>query len=295
MKLVSNFNCDGQTRRRQKAFTLIELLVVIAIIALLAAILFPVFARARENARRASCQSNLKQMGLGFAQYINDYDSQYPYGCDKTVSATAGAQNPNSETDYGGACNIQWSTSNQREHWMDKVQPYVKSKQIFSCPSMTSYHNTATQNSWVNTDRTPAGEGADSNHISVFIPYAYNCDYIGGCSKTGNAEPGAWAAREMQIENSAGTALIVDGGGFWNWSGGYPGDSSYDYRIKNDIAGGAVPNTGNGVFQTNHFNGGNVLFCDGHVKWLDTASITYGAAGAQGDNSTDPKFIWNRI
>src|SRR5687767_6194063 len=63
---------------RKSGFTLIELLVVIAIIAILAAILFPVFARARENARRASCQSNLKQVGLGFVQYTQDYDERYP-------------------------------------------------------------------------------------------------------------------------------------------------------------------------------------------------------------------------
>ena len=68
--MISNF-------RRKSAFTLIELLVVIAIIAILAAILFPVFARARENARRSSCQSNLKQIGLGQLQYVQDYDEKY--------------------------------------------------------------------------------------------------------------------------------------------------------------------------------------------------------------------------
>ena len=65
-------------KRSHLGFTLIELLVVIAIIAILAAILFPVFARARENARRASCMSNLKQIGLGLMQYTQDYDEKYP-------------------------------------------------------------------------------------------------------------------------------------------------------------------------------------------------------------------------
>ncbi|RYG53119.1 DUF1559 domain-containing protein, partial [bacterium] len=74
MKLNSlSFNQSVTTR---KAFTLIELLVVIAIIAILAAILFPVFGRARENARRSSCQSNLKQIGLGIMQYTQDYDER---------------------------------------------------------------------------------------------------------------------------------------------------------------------------------------------------------------------------
>ena len=67
----------GDTRKKF-GFTLIELLVVFAIIAILAAILFPVFARARENARRASCQSNLKQIGLGIMQYTQDYDEKMP-------------------------------------------------------------------------------------------------------------------------------------------------------------------------------------------------------------------------
>ena len=92
---------------RRKAFTLIELLVVIAIIAILAAILFPVFAKARENARRASCQSNMKQLSLGIIQYTQDYDEKFP------IYYTGG-------TPYG---------------WADNTLPYTKSTQILQCPS----------------------------------------------------------------------------------------------------------------------------------------------------------------
>ncbi len=96
------------------AFTLIELLVVIAIIAILAAILFPVFARARENARRASCQSNMKQIGLGILQYAQDYDETLP------ASRNTGTS-------------ISW-------RWM--IQPYLKSTQVNSCPSRVSGQTT---------------------------------------------------------------------------------------------------------------------------------------------------------
>src|ERR1051325_10523224 len=87
------------------AFTLIELLVVIAIIAILAAILFPVFARARENARKSSCQNNCKQLALGFKQYINDFDERYPLVEVTTASGTTYAP------PYG---------------WADALQPYIK-------------------------------------------------------------------------------------------------------------------------------------------------------------------------
>jgi len=103
----------SQRKQNLQAFTLIELLVVIAIIGILAAILFPVFARARENARRASCLSNMKQLALGFLQYTQDYDESYPI-----YSSGSTARLP-----YG---------------WADMIQPYVKSVQILHCPSSTS-------------------------------------------------------------------------------------------------------------------------------------------------------------
>jgi prepilin-type N-terminal cleavage/methylation domain-containing protein/prepilin-type processing-associated H-X9-DG protein len=100
-------------------FTLIELLVVIAIIAILAAILFPVFARARENARRASCQSNLKQMGLAFIQYTQDYDEKWP-----AAWVNEGAYQPS----YNAVSSV-YST------WADRIYPYTKSLQLYQCPS----------------------------------------------------------------------------------------------------------------------------------------------------------------
>jgi len=101
----------------RKGFTLIELLVVIAIIAILASILFPVFARARENARRASCQSNLKQIALSMFMYNQDYDEKLP-----AVRAPYAAFNPGGNA-YG---------------WADRLQPYLKSTQILQCPSETN-------------------------------------------------------------------------------------------------------------------------------------------------------------
>lgn len=124
----------------RKGFTLIELLVVIAIISILAAILFPVFARARENARRTSCMSNLKQIGLGFMQYTQDYDEKFPpalaCGTWSDTSTRIIDTNPAKPSGHfrvstGGPLN-NWVT------WMDYIFPYVKSLQLFRCSSATN-------------------------------------------------------------------------------------------------------------------------------------------------------------
>src|SRR6476661_7679135 len=97
----------------RKAFTLIELLVVIAIIAILAAILFPVFARAREKARQTQCTSNLKQLGLSILQYTQDYDEVFPYG----------VSGPGANRVYG---------------WAGPIYNYVKSTDVYRCPDDTT-------------------------------------------------------------------------------------------------------------------------------------------------------------
>jgi prepilin-type N-terminal cleavage/methylation domain-containing protein/prepilin-type processing-associated H-X9-DG protein len=102
----------------RRGFTLIELLVVIAIIAILAAILFPVFAKAREKARASSCMSNVKQLGLAAMQYKQDYDEQWPLqGWNKYDTTTWGPANAG--------------------YWGGEIGPYVKNKQLFICPSAT--------------------------------------------------------------------------------------------------------------------------------------------------------------
>lgn len=108
----------------RKGFTLIELLVVIAIIAILAAILFPVFAKAREKARQSSCLSNLKQIGLATLQYVQDYDEKFP----GIYWNTGNAARPISG----------WPTENLGTYlnWAEKITPYVKNPQVFQCPNL---------------------------------------------------------------------------------------------------------------------------------------------------------------
>jgi prepilin-type N-terminal cleavage/methylation domain-containing protein len=115
-------------KQRKTGFTLIELLVVIAIIAILASILFPVFARARESARRTSCLSNLKQLGLGVQMYTQDYDERVPPAYQ-----------------YNGP------TANELYSWMALIMPYVKSAQVCVCPS---WSNEGAYGE-ANADRTP--------------------------------------------------------------------------------------------------------------------------------------------
>jgi prepilin-type N-terminal cleavage/methylation domain-containing protein len=119
---------------RKRGFTLIELLIVIAIIALLAAILFPVFARARENARRTSCLSNLRQLGIGMQQYVQDYDGTYPYIPKGNLADTGRA--PMGTGDFSDA----YQDTPEANRWdsgpiITRLQPYIKSEQLSFCPS----------------------------------------------------------------------------------------------------------------------------------------------------------------
>lgn len=119
---------------KRTGFTLIELLVVIAIIAILAAILFPVFARAREKARQTSCLSNLKQLGLGAMMYAQDYDGRVPL-----LTMSYPSVYPTAPTGLQNATNSPWDRC---------LMPYIKNEQVLMCPSSTDHGWTHTNYTW---------------------------------------------------------------------------------------------------------------------------------------------------
>jgi prepilin-type N-terminal cleavage/methylation domain-containing protein/prepilin-type processing-associated H-X9-DG protein len=209
--------------RKSKGFTLIELLVVIAIIAILASILFPVFGRARENARRSSCLSNMKQIGLGIMQYTQDYDEKLPM------------------RRYGTAGGEIFS-------WRRTIYPYVKSVQVFACPSNTSNSsytddssNTTTMSSMgvdpLTQPRFPRSYGVNGTSVNIAgtAPFEY-----------GNAQPLA------AFPDVARTILVAE-----NKEGNthMPFDDSNAARFEN----------ANDVFQ-GHLGTVIFAFADGHSK-----------------------------
>ncbi len=201
------------TRNKQKGFTLIELLVVIAIISILAAILFPVFARARENARRASCMSNLKQLALGMMMYAQDYDETFPELNGPHIT------DPNAPpADYKG---FNWYASGPWYWggWAARIYPYVKNTQVYLCPSNTK--------NFYGVNYGLANNATDgTNYIAYFV------------------DPQKLARFTRPSESLMLTEKISGGGD--QYALGYNGYYSC-----------ASP----------HFDGGNIAFVDGHVKW----------------------------
>jgi prepilin-type N-terminal cleavage/methylation domain-containing protein/prepilin-type processing-associated H-X9-DG protein len=223
---------------RRRAFTLIELLVVIAIIAILAAILFPVFARARENARRASCQSNLKQIALGFMQYTQDYDEKLPLWF--------------ANLDGSAATPFNASTTNAGEPghdqgWAELLQPYLKSSQIFQCPSEST---------------GPSAAGSNS----AYSDYMYNGDISNYGSGTGQSLSMA------AINYPSNTVLNTDANSY-NSSGIF----GYNYAWGPPYA---LP------YYTRHLDGANVSFVDGHVKWFKPQNVLSRSVAACGTGTT---------
>jgi len=215
---------------KRQGFTLIELLVVVTIISILAAILFPVFARARENARRASCMSNLKQFGLGIMMYVQDYDEYYPFRRIAVPTSTPAA-------DYPGG---RWTSG--YFYWQQTIYPYVKSKQIFVCPS--------------------EGYSADAPYIGNY----------GANSFVLMPESGAPLA-QAELAAASLTYMLMDAGQYSiHPSQPYAPNSATGYLPGTGRLGIAPGSTTANLLDDfndgRHLYGVNVTFADGHVKWL---------------------------
>ena len=265
---------------RRSGFTLIELLVVIAIIVLLAAIIFPVFGRARENARRATCQSNLKQLATSWIMYTQDYDETT-----MPVYTTGTPSGPFLDNTNGNT------------YWPDMLYPYVKSgtgkggtaagaRGVFGCPStnyLISGSNQSTPDNWTS------------------VRYAYNQSNINNDYIVFDSGSTSRGVRVARIGHPAETILFSEGimgsGPFLNGSdhannastlaSAYPGGYNPDQpviRAANPSDGGELEDslrlgqkgengtTYSGVVTDRvlrgHFEGANFAFTDGHVKWL---------------------------
>jgi prepilin-type N-terminal cleavage/methylation domain-containing protein len=230
---------------KNHGFTLIELLVVIAIIGILAVILFPVFARARENARRTSCVSNLKQIGLGTMQYLQDNDERFPPPFDgpwggpyktQTTSGMPGRTFATSDGNPGG----NWVS------WMDMIYPYVKSVQIFVCPSATA----------------PVDNPS----------YGYN-QGISGAARPEYGSIPAYSppAAAAEIQRQSEVIMHFD----YNSAFAALGNAN-NYR---NYAEDTNPNTRR--VMAPHFDGTSFSFADGHAKWMMPSRVigTYRASG----------------
>ena len=262
------------TSRKRNAFTLIELLVVIAIIAILAAILFPVFAQAREKARAISCLSNEKQLGLGVIQYQQDYDEKNPGGLNG----------------YGGGSG-----------WAGQIYPYVKSTKVFHCPDDPTVTANATSTYAINSNTTvpnPTNPQCTTNGDSLPI------SSYGSPAKTiliveTQQSYGYDVNTELTTTNaSCGGSPAVNGLGGQYEPNGYNGDSSatptvgdgalkYATGVFNGLSGVSL-----GQFMATgprHQGAANYVFADGHAKSLRSNQIS------PGNNFAPPSATANQV
>lgn len=234
-------------RRRQPGFTLIELLVVIAIIAILAAMLFPVFARARENARRTSCASNFRQLSMGILQYVQDYDETFP-------------RFSHSSNGYNG---FDGYSGGDGPRWADMIFPYTKSVQILDCPSGT-----------VATSTYSGG--------SYYDITTYSYGYV---TPTSAANPIGVASRGIAaVDDSAGTIMLVEDGREDTGAGPEThGRLIPSLGESIDNLGGRLNGMRHTGVADDDFSGYgfNVAYTDGHIKWVRLTNVWGGGAMRQ--------------
>jgi prepilin-type N-terminal cleavage/methylation domain-containing protein/prepilin-type processing-associated H-X9-DG protein len=228
-------------KRRGAGFTLIELLVVIAIIAILAAILFPVFAQAREKARQTSCLSNMKQWALGTRMYLSDYD-------ETVVPCYL----------YSSGSYLQW--------WPDLLDPYVKNDKVWYCPSW---------NQTLKNLRSAFLPGEGPNH--QILKMSCRCNNWHYWPNGQNNPPvllGAMGvnrpglsinSNEAEIQRPADLIMALDG--YWaasDWPEIWT-PTDHDYRnTEKPGPGGPVK----GAVHLRHSGGFNAFFADGHARWM---------------------------
>jgi prepilin-type N-terminal cleavage/methylation domain-containing protein/prepilin-type processing-associated H-X9-DG protein len=243
-KVAANAQVEVSMSRDRRAFTLIELLVVIAIIAILAAILFPVFAKAREKARQSSCSANLKQTGLAWVQYAQDYDEH--------VCAThmAPAKSPDRFDMWI------WATTGNPGHLDSRLMAYVKNEQMFQCPSANATLWSYGMNYYAAYYALSPLGGPPTSAPSSGTPPVY---YHGGAKLAAYGRP----AETLVLTDARD---VAGGGCYYIGNANYPG---YTYRSAGYVCGGTDPKHNNGV---------NCTFADGHVKWLDSTNFPPGSA-----------------
>jgi prepilin-type N-terminal cleavage/methylation domain-containing protein len=273
-----------ETARVQRGFTLIELLVVIAIIAILAAILFPVFAQAREKARQASCLSNMKQIGLALQAYATDYEG--------TMPPSELSQTPTGMGD-------------PRISWPTLIYPYVKNESVFVCPSgeNTLTHqelapgfsrdycgvtDTNARNSGGTVNPFGIHGDGSTNGLGLVNKLSYGRNLIPtnrtatgnvlqrwytppfdhpDSGKSGFVSTGATlSVNESQVEDPAGTIHITDA---WTTQC-YQGNSIRG--ITDERRTDHFPNTEASKVARRHSGGFVALYGDGHSKWLKWGS-----------------------
>lgn len=263
-------------------FTLIELLVVIAIIAILAAILFPVFAQARAKARQTVCLSNTKQMGLALAQYTQDFDETLPMGG--------------------------WAAGSNQSRWYRDLYPYVKNLYVYVCPEITSDPIPGTAGYYVPTlYNFPRFDGDKGTYPTSPGGYAINANIVnyGSASKA-----------LADIKDSAGTFCICDASRVTNailasdalkydpttWPKYQDRDSDWEVYPPTDWTGSVASQTRYSTDTTTarrrpmarHNGGLNIIFCDGHAKWNKITDFIGPLSATQfGWPYGDPRNSWD--
>lgn len=222
--------------RQRCAFTLIELLVVIAIISIIAAILFPVFASAREKARRTMCLSNQRQIGLGIFQYVEDNDEALPNAAHGLIGqGQTGVWMP--YTAYPASAVGQPPAAHAFQAANSSVYPYLKNAQIFTCPD-------------------------DSQGQITGDSYAYN-----SCLTVPNQAVALWPGKGLAaFDQPSDTLLLTE-------EGNSPGISTNDGLLNMNNTGGSTPAFDFGNFSQRHDGGTCCLLLDGHMKYYQYGKL----------------------